>query len=563
MEALMTEPNVRIVGVEAKTSCGSCGLPVMLNGPLPATPCPHCRNPRRIGRSTWCALLKELEGAFRRLEEGASTTSSLAADDGGAPVELRIKREGPHCPSCGNVAFAEVDVPTRPHTRPCESCGASLRVRPVPEWLHDRFASASALVEADADDAPESVRPDLDSSGLFAMQCPQCSAALEIGSDSTRLLSCSHCGAEVVVPDPVWLELHPVDTVRTWYVRFEGVSPQERAEQKHQARLDKQQRKRQEKDDKRAKAEAAAKEQERAAAQATYRRLGLPVWGLSLLGAVAWFVLLGNQILGNVVARESIEGTAWMAVLGPLHAIGSSSAALWFVIALVCTVAGSLLAFWRVAAIEAKSSASSIPLATIILGAIPGVGVLVLVWSMIVLWRTGRDRKTMSELARETGLSGGEIRRRTRAAVIPSVLLLAALTACSHGSYLISAALSHPNLTGGDVAIHVTTVKNGKLHTDFGRIDAHRSAAGDMTHAVNLPSGDLVYCTEIGAKAIAARRQEDVQWRRDGWGEFRFEVVPERSAADFFSAWAFGDPIPEDSAPGNPRAVDGIADTAP
>jgi hypothetical protein len=45
---------------------------------------------------------------------------------------------------------------------------------------------------------------------------------LKITSDRPRILPCEYCHSDVFLPDEVWVRLHPVETGRRFYVRFEG-----------------------------------------------------------------------------------------------------------------------------------------------------------------------------------------------------------------------------------------------------------------------------------------------------------------------------------------------------
>jgi len=55
-----------------------------------------------------------------------------------------------------------------------------------------------------------------------ALQCPACGAALHVAAERARLAPCDYCRTDVYLPDDVWARLHPSDTIRHWYVRFEG-----------------------------------------------------------------------------------------------------------------------------------------------------------------------------------------------------------------------------------------------------------------------------------------------------------------------------------------------------
>ena len=104
---------------------------------------------------------------------------------------------------------------------------------PPPPWLQAQVKTVHQLYTVD----PRSLGPgeaelitvDVEAPRPVVMACPQCGGSLNITTEHARVTSCQYCSAEVFLPDEVWQRLHPVRTVRWWYVRFEGLTAEKQA----------------------------------------------------------------------------------------------------------------------------------------------------------------------------------------------------------------------------------------------------------------------------------------------------------------------------------------------
>lgn len=101
----------------------------------------------------------------------------------------------------------------------------------APPWLVANVPSLVAI--ATSPGAPRAVATE-----PVVMQCPTCSAGLNIDASRQRTTTCEYCQASVWLPDGLWRQFHPVEQARWWGARFDGDSTAGRLETRD--RLEKQ-----------------------------------------------------------------------------------------------------------------------------------------------------------------------------------------------------------------------------------------------------------------------------------------------------------------------------------
>ena len=207
------------------TRCRSCGLPVPLNGPVRTTTCASCFNAVVTPGEIYIGFFNDFEGVCNGIEDGQGQEGTVLA--GGATYTYGFYRMAPRCEGC-REALPEVSAGTDGKFA-CPACGRAHDIYPAPSWITAAVPSAAQCICADREDdggdktvsgaEGESARP-------VAMNCPQCGGGLLVSGASERIMQCRYCQVDVYIPDPVWLRLHPVKTVRKWYMAFEGESPE-------------------------------------------------------------------------------------------------------------------------------------------------------------------------------------------------------------------------------------------------------------------------------------------------------------------------------------------------
>ncbi len=204
------------------TNCGSCGLPVPVNGPMRRITCTSCFNDVNIESETLTGFFENLQEEYENLNEGEGMESTLMGGDG--TFKYTYYRLAPHCSSCkGELQEIPADTDG---TVSCVKCGAGNETFPAPAWLKEAMPSVLQIICAEREEGTSRkavAAVDNEGAGPVAMNCPQCGGSLIITGSSTRITKCGYCSIDVYVPDAIWLRLHPVKIAGEWYVRFEIV----------------------------------------------------------------------------------------------------------------------------------------------------------------------------------------------------------------------------------------------------------------------------------------------------------------------------------------------------
>lgn len=213
------------VGVELKTRCEKCDNAIMLNGPARTVLCSSCQHTLDIHPMIWKSILTDLPNELADAKAHEGITSNVIA--GEFEHELTATRSVPVCRSCGKP----LDVPKRidsVQSLVCPHCSTENTAGPVPEWLASVVPEAAVLVNATLRDqsgggtdmaGDAAGRSDSAGGKPVYFTCPACKGGLKVDG-SSRLVTCEFCGADIYLPDDLWLRMHPVATVSTWYIGY-------------------------------------------------------------------------------------------------------------------------------------------------------------------------------------------------------------------------------------------------------------------------------------------------------------------------------------------------------
>ncbi|MBP7737821.1 MAG: hypothetical protein KA369_17700 [Spirochaetes bacterium] len=276
---------------ELSTTCGNCGQPAPVNGPLRRIICAGCHKPIAIPPDIIGGFLNEFENEGESLDAGEGRAATLMSGAGTYKYKFWALR--PKCAGCG-TALPEFDADAD-RSISCETCGASIDAYPAPPWLIEIVPSATQCLspqrETTGGEKPLA-KPDESSPTPVVMTCPQCGGALKVTEESKRILTCGYCSVDVYIPDVVWTRLHPAKGTAQWFVRFEG---------KTAARLSAERRRKDEKDEK-----AAVKrwKPKRKAARKT-SWLKIFAAGVASIILIILFVAIAMKLTGY--GKEQIE----------------------------------------------------------------------------------------------------------------------------------------------------------------------------------------------------------------------------------------------------------------
>jgi Zn finger protein HypA/HybF involved in hydrogenase expression len=202
------------IAIELRGECPHCGNPVMVNALGERIHCPSCLRDQPYPWSEWRDLLDnawELRPGTG-LGKGGNTTVL------GANWHLLYARFDPYCFACKHdFDMDAVMASVGPYA--CPACGERWQQRAAPAdarvvmpWLRWLVAEDPEQLPGRGPDtpAPAGAKPI-----LFA--CMACGGALEVDG-SERVITCGFCDASNYLPDDLWLRMHPVETVRRWFM---------------------------------------------------------------------------------------------------------------------------------------------------------------------------------------------------------------------------------------------------------------------------------------------------------------------------------------------------------
>jgi hypothetical protein len=137
--------------------CPECGGSVALEGPHLRVVCTACKSTLELVPENWKGALafRQYEAEFS-LTEGKTRGSSLT--NGELKLLVRWGPGRPICSGCGAPMRTEAVPPGSDGTLSC-TCGQSMTVLPVPDWLRQVVPTAVQLFGAAREDTPNISRP--------------------------------------------------------------------------------------------------------------------------------------------------------------------------------------------------------------------------------------------------------------------------------------------------------------------------------------------------------------------------------------------------------------------
>jgi hypothetical protein len=134
--------------------------------------------------------------------------------------------DAPACPGCA-APLSETDG----DELRCGSCDATTHTQVVPEAIRARLGNTVWFIGG----SPELERP-TEAVAPVVLRCPACDAGLSLGPDEKQIAECIYCRSQVHIPDAVWRQLHPTETVVPWTLRLEGPSDAARHQERQELR---------------------------------------------------------------------------------------------------------------------------------------------------------------------------------------------------------------------------------------------------------------------------------------------------------------------------------------
>ncbi len=202
------------IAIDLRGECPHCGRPVMVNALTDRIHCPSCLKERPYPFTEWADLLESAWNLGPDNNPGQGGTTTVLGEN----WHLLYARFDPYCYAC-KYDFDMDLVVAAPAPYACPKCGARWHHRPAPQGANAALPGVKWLVAEDSNQlsggGPETPAPQGSKPILFS--CMGCGGSLEVDG-SERVVSCGFCDASNYLPDDLWLRMHPVETVRRWFL---------------------------------------------------------------------------------------------------------------------------------------------------------------------------------------------------------------------------------------------------------------------------------------------------------------------------------------------------------
>lgn len=212
--------------------CPKCRQPVPLNGASEAVLCGSCQTPMQTPPELWRTILGEATGVSLGMAEGDGQNTTMMLSNWAITVKGTYGRLGARCePDCKtphpSEALEELLAKGGGDLH-CGACGKKASVRPAPSWFREMVHPTAVGLVAESMATGQLTRADPEA---VRFHCYHCGGAMPLDG-SARALPCTYCHTEVMVPDDIWVRLHPAATVDRWFALLDlgdtvGVVPED------------------------------------------------------------------------------------------------------------------------------------------------------------------------------------------------------------------------------------------------------------------------------------------------------------------------------------------------
>jgi hypothetical protein len=204
--------------VQVTHRCAACGAWVPINGVLARVGCPGCSKVILLSQAGWKMLLEDVlrNVPSMSVAEGRTNPNAWTPD---GQFHVSYSRTVVRCEACKvEMPMERVATLAARGSCACVSCGRRVSVRGIPAGFDVVLPGVSFVVGEDLDQlaaagdaAAQAAREPI------AIPCSQCGSSLAVDG-SSRMVPCRFCGTQNMLPDQLWLRLHPVKTTTWWYL---------------------------------------------------------------------------------------------------------------------------------------------------------------------------------------------------------------------------------------------------------------------------------------------------------------------------------------------------------
>jgi hypothetical protein len=202
--------------LEITTKCLNCGNTIAVNSAVNKIWCAGCKGQTTFSEELWSLLLDEIISAANEMHMGEARSTSVEDKTAGT-VRVNFKKTDLACSGCKQIiTYNEND---KIH---CDNCGIDINKRAVSKVFIKQgvnfFINEDTYQIEEEKEKSYIINP-------VEISCNNCGAPLK-ADGTNRLVNCSFCKTEVMIPDNVWYRLHPSIQIRPWYFAYKATMDQ-------------------------------------------------------------------------------------------------------------------------------------------------------------------------------------------------------------------------------------------------------------------------------------------------------------------------------------------------
>ena len=207
---------IRSVWINFNLQCRKCSKTLPVNRAAESIVCMKCGAHNSTSQEFWSYLITAYLIDATGMELGEeSWAKGIFASIGS--YNITFGRTDPSCRNCGMIwkiqdlmAIAEQGA----SNFICNSCGKTESIRKSPEWFTEVVPYSLLII---GETAPEATSTVYEGDTSVSIHCYHCGGNLKPdGTD--RVVKCHYCGNDLIIPDDIWLRLHPVMTSHPWFI---------------------------------------------------------------------------------------------------------------------------------------------------------------------------------------------------------------------------------------------------------------------------------------------------------------------------------------------------------
>lgn len=207
---------VRSIWISITLQCDSCSQELPVNSAAESIFHAKCGSHTATPLPFWQYLIAEQLVDAINLDKGdESWAKGMHASIGS--YAMTFGRADPACRKCGaawNIDELLAIAETGAENFTCSGCSSLWPIRRPPEWFHQVVPDPLLIV---GETAPGATGASFTGETSVSIHCYHCGGNLDLDG-SSRTVKCTYCGNSLLIPDDVWLRLHPVDTAHRWYI---------------------------------------------------------------------------------------------------------------------------------------------------------------------------------------------------------------------------------------------------------------------------------------------------------------------------------------------------------